>query len=60
MSVAGDLNAETGMPLEEELRIGRFGSEEENDNGNRLVGLLSATSFPRKLHTHEQEILLVD
>ncbi len=40
--VVGDFNAKIGMKLEEEYRIGKFGFGLRNDNGNRLVGLLSA------------------
>ena len=40
--VVGDFNAKIGMPLEKEYRIGKFGYGLRNENGNRLVGLLSA------------------
>ena len=40
--VVGDFNARIGMAKEAERRIGRFGLGLRNDNGNRLVGLLSA------------------
>ena len=41
--VVGDFNARIGMAEEAEYRIGRFGLGLRNENGNRLVGLLSAT-----------------
>ncbi|KAK6760812.1 hypothetical protein RB195_022034 [Necator americanus] len=41
--VVGDFNAKLGKATEEEYRIGRFGLGDRNENGNRLVGLLSAT-----------------
>ncbi|KAK6749745.1 hypothetical protein RB195_002010 [Necator americanus] len=40
--VVGDFNAKLGKATEEEYRIGRFGLEDRNENGNRLAGLLSA------------------
>ena len=40
--VVGDFNARIGMAEEAEHKIGRFGLGLRNDNGNRLVGLLSA------------------
>ncbi|CAJ0602067.1 unnamed protein product [Cylicocyclus nassatus] len=39
--VVGDFNVKIGMTLEEEYRIGKFGYGLRNENGNRLVGLLS-------------------
>ncbi|KAK6748245.1 hypothetical protein RB195_001085 [Necator americanus] len=40
--VVGDFNAKLGNTTEEEYGIGRFGLGDRNENGNRLVGLLSA------------------
>ncbi|KAK6750136.1 hypothetical protein RB195_002246 [Necator americanus] len=40
--VIGDFNAKLGKSIEEEYRIGRFGLGDRNENGNRLIGLLSA------------------
>ncbi|VDM79272.1 unnamed protein product [Strongylus vulgaris] len=40
--VVGDFDAKIGMTEEGKHRIGRFGSGLRNENGNRLVGLLSA------------------
>ena len=40
--VVGDFNARIGIAEEAEHRIGRFGLGLRNNNGNRLVGLLSA------------------
>ncbi|KAK6755348.1 hypothetical protein RB195_013992 [Necator americanus] len=40
--VVGDFNAKLGKATEEEYRIGRFGLEDRNENGNRLAELLSA------------------
>ncbi|KAK6752308.1 hypothetical protein RB195_003617 [Necator americanus] len=41
--VVGDFNAKLGKAREEEYRIGRFGLGDQNENGNSLAGLLSAT-----------------
>ncbi|KAK6735581.1 hypothetical protein RB195_018661 [Necator americanus] len=40
--VVGDFNAKLGKAAEEEYTIGRFGLGDQNENGNRLAGLLSA------------------
>ncbi|CAJ0588207.1 unnamed protein product [Cylicocyclus nassatus] len=40
--IVGDFNAKIEMPLENEYRIGKFGYGLRNENGNGLVGLLSA------------------
>ncbi|KAK6730210.1 hypothetical protein RB195_006959 [Necator americanus] len=40
--VVGDFNAKLAKAIEEEYRIRRFGLGNQNGNGNRLAGLLSA------------------
>ncbi|VDM71035.1 unnamed protein product [Strongylus vulgaris] len=42
------------MSEEGEHGIGRFASGLRNENGNRLVRLLSATTFSWQLHLHEE------
>ena len=39
--VVGDFNARLGKASESEYRIGKFGIGEKNENGDRLIGLLS-------------------
>ncbi|KAK6740932.1 hypothetical protein RB195_009030 [Necator americanus] len=51
--VAGDFNVKLGKATEEEYRIGRFGLEDRNENGNRLGGLLSAARL-----FHENSLFL--
>ena len=45
--VVGDFNARVGKGNGEEHRTGRFGIGDRNENGDRLVGLMSAARFFR-------------
>ncbi|VDM66162.1 unnamed protein product [Strongylus vulgaris] len=55
----GDFNAKIGIQEEGKHRIARFGTELRNENGNRLVKLLS-TTFSWQLHLHEKRKSAVD
>ncbi|VDM79417.1 unnamed protein product [Strongylus vulgaris] len=59
--VVGDFNAKIGITEEEEHRIERFGAAFRNENGNCLVGLLSAARpFLWQLHFHEERTPVMD
>uniref|UniRef100_A0A7I5EEF3 Endo/exonuclease/phosphatase domain-containing protein n=1 Tax=Haemonchus contortus TaxID=6289 RepID=A0A7I5EEF3_HAECO len=64
--VVGVFNARLGEAQEEEFSTGKFGMGDRNKNGNRLVGLLSATRlfhgnsfFQKKEHRRLQTVQFV-